>query len=115
MKTKVIKQDIGKVQIKWVYGGVRIQFKLCRKKDPLTQRDGHEIKEVIFAVSDFKKTCCMYKNFLAKKAIAAIQLRQTVSQLTAQNKNVFFVFMIGTLVSVARLAAENVLVILKRL
>ena len=40
MKTKVIKQDIGKVQIKRVYGGVRIQFKLCRKKDPLTQRDG---------------------------------------------------------------------------
>ena len=40
MKTKVIKQDIGKVQMKWVYEGVRIQFKLCRKKDPLTQRDG---------------------------------------------------------------------------
>ena len=39
MKTKVIKQDIDKVQIKWVCGGVRIQFKLCRKKDPLTQRD----------------------------------------------------------------------------
>ena len=39
MKTKVIKQDIGTVQIKRVCGGVRIQFKLCRKKDPLTQRD----------------------------------------------------------------------------
>ena len=37
MKTKVIKQDIGTVQIKWVYGGVGIQFKLCRKKDPLTR------------------------------------------------------------------------------
>ena len=48
----------------------------------------NEIKEVIFAVSDLKKTCCMYKKFLAKKAIAAIQLRQTVSQLTARNKSV---------------------------
>ena len=38
MKTKAIKQDIGKVQIKWVYGGVPIQFKLCRKQDPLTKR-----------------------------------------------------------------------------
>ena len=39
MKTKVIKQDIGTVQIKRVYGGVRIQFNLCRKKDRLTQRE----------------------------------------------------------------------------